>query len=49
MLYEEVAFIAYHFHWDLDLIMTLEHGDRRRFIEQISNLNQRANEEATRG
>jgi hypothetical protein len=39
-----VAFIAYHFHWPHDQIMHLEHGDRRRWVQQISALNQRINE-----
>lgn len=43
-LTEEMAFIAYHFHWPQTEIMDLEHRDRRRWVEQISLLNQRANE-----
>jgi hypothetical protein len=43
-LTEEVAFIAYHFHWPHDQIMNLEHRDRRRWVSQISALNQRMNE-----
>jgi hypothetical protein len=43
-LNEEVAFIAYHFHWPHDQIMNLEHRDRRRWVSQISTLNQRINE-----
>jgi hypothetical protein len=43
-LHEEVAFIAYHFHWPLDQIMALEHSDRRQWVEQISNINQQMNE-----
>ncbi|MGB9940956.1 DUF6760 family protein [Methanosarcina sp.] len=39
-LYEEVAFIAYHFHWPLEEIMTLEHRDRQRWCEEISKINQ---------
>ena len=27
-LYEEVAYVAYHFHWSLDEILDLEHPDR---------------------
>ena len=41
---EEVAYIAYHFHWTMDSILDLEHRDRRDWVAQISNLNQRANE-----
>ncbi|MFN8499776.1 MAG: DUF6760 family protein [Anaerolineae bacterium] len=45
-LFEEVAFIAYHFHWSLTDILNLEHGDRHRFIEQISAINRQMNEDA---
>jgi uncharacterized protein DUF6760 len=44
-LYEEVAFVAYHFHWPLDQVMALEHADRRRWVEEISAINRRLNEE----
>ncbi len=43
-LYEEVAFVAYHFHWALNDILNLEHGDRQRFVEEISAINRRMNE-----
>jgi hypothetical protein len=29
-LYEEVAFIAYHFHWSQNDILNLEHTTRQR-------------------
>ena len=41
-LYEEVAYVAYHFHWSLDAILDLEHPDRRRFVDQINRMNARA-------
>lgn len=37
-LHEEVAYLAYHFHWSLDQILDLEHGDRLRYIGQIARL-----------
>ncbi|MEQ8439301.1 MAG: hypothetical protein RIB65_17555 [Ilumatobacter fluminis] len=40
-LYEEVAYVAYHFHWDLDQILDLEHGVRHQFIDQIGSINER--------
>src|SRR5262249_39942845 len=46
-LFEEVAFVAYHFHWPLADILALEHGDRQRFIDQISAINKRMNEDYT--
>jgi hypothetical protein len=46
-LFEEVAFIAYHFHWRLEDILNLEHEDRQTFIDEISAINKRMNETPT--
>lgn len=46
MLYEEVAFIAYHFHWEPDAIFQLEHSERRKWVGEISSINQRMNEKS---
>lgn len=43
-LYEEVAFIAYHFHWPHDEVMALEHAERRRWVEEVSRINSAINE-----
>jgi Family of unknown function (DUF6760) len=43
-LYREVAYVAYHFHWEHDRVMTLEHADRRRWVSEIADLNRRASE-----
>lgn len=40
-LYEEVAYVAYHFHWGLNDILDLEHPVRRRFAEEIGRINNR--------
>ncbi len=40
-LYEEVAYIAYHFHWSLDQILELEHRERHKWVREISKINQR--------
>ena len=45
-LFEEIAYIAYHFHWPLDEILDLEHPLRRRFVEEIAEINRRRSEEA---
>jgi hypothetical protein len=47
-LYEEVAFIAYHFHWGYETVLELEHRERRRWAEEISRINRRLSEEAGR-
>lgn len=44
-LVEEVAFIAFHFHWAHDEVMHMEHRDRRRWVAEISAINQRMNEQ----
>ena len=45
-LYEEVAFVAYHFHWPHETILNLEHAERRRWVQEISALNERINSNA---
>ncbi|MGC5020956.1 DUF6760 family protein [Micromonospora sp. DT47] len=40
-LHEEVAYVAYHFHWSLDEILDLEHPDRRRYVDEIARINTR--------
>ncbi|HSB52641.1 MAG TPA: DUF6760 family protein [Dissulfurispiraceae bacterium] len=47
-LYEEVAFIAYHFHWSHEAIMRMEHRDRQRWVEEISAINRRMSGEKER-
>lgn len=45
-IYEEVAFIAYHFHWGREEIMNMEHRERRRWCDEISKVNKKINEGA---
>ena len=42
-LYEEMAFIAHHFHWSHSDLMQLDHGERRRWCREISAINRRLN------
>ncbi|HYN44626.1 MAG TPA: DUF6760 family protein [Candidatus Limnocylindrales bacterium] len=44
-IYEEVAFIAFHFHWSYEDIMNMEHRERQRWIEEISRINRELNGE----
>ncbi len=44
-LFEEVAYVAYHFHWSLDSILDLEHPIRRRFVDEIGRIDRRLTEE----
>ena len=43
-LFEEVAYVAYHFHWSFEELLDLEHPVRRMFVEEIDRLNQRTAE-----
>ena len=43
-LFEEVAYVAYHFHWSLEELLDLEHPVRRRFVAEIDQLNRRLEE-----
>lgn len=43
-LFEEVAFIAYHFHWPYDQIMGLDHKERQRWVSEVAQINKRLNE-----
>ena len=40
-LFAEAAELAYHFHWPLGTILDLEHGDRRRFLEEAEAISRR--------
>jgi len=47
-LYEEAAYLAYHFHWSYHEIMNLEHWQRKVWCEEISKINIKRNEELNR-
>jgi hypothetical protein len=44
-LHEEVAFVAYHFHWSQAEIVAMEHAERRQWVGEISAINRKANGE----
>lgn len=46
-LAEEVAYIAYHFHWPQQEIMQMEHRERQQWVNEIARINQRLNSETT--
>lgn len=45
-LTEEVAFLAYYFHWPQAEILSMEHLDRRQWVQEISTINRRVNGES---
>jgi len=44
-LNEEVAYIAYHFHWPHTEVLALEHHARLTWVKEISKINLRLNEQ----
>jgi len=37
-LYEEVAYVAYHFGWSREEILDLEHPERQEYVARIARL-----------
>ena len=48
-LWEEISFLAFHLHWDLDRLLSLEHADRQRLLSSVSAMNQQTWELAAMG
>lgn len=40
----EVAYLAYHLHWPLDEILSMEHQERHMWIKEVSEINKKINE-----
>jgi hypothetical protein len=45
-LHEEVAYIAFHLHWPLGEILGLEHGERGKWVAEITKINRRLDEQS---
>ncbi|HRE88877.1 MAG TPA: hypothetical protein PK095_07005 [Myxococcota bacterium] len=43
-IYQEVAYIAYHFHWAIDDVLAMEHRERQIWVREISEINREINE-----
>ena len=43
-LFEEVAYLAYYFHWPHDQIMGMEHRERLQWVAEIARINRAINE-----
>ena len=43
-LFEEVAYLAYYFHWPHDQIMGMEHPERLQWVAEIARINRAINE-----
>ena len=45
-LYDEMAYLAYHFHWPYGEIMQMDHRERQRWIDEVIAINTRLNSAA---
>jgi len=45
----EVAFVAYYLHWSYDEVMSMDHNERGRWVEEASRINRRLNETNNEG
>ena len=43
-LHEEVAYLAFHFHWSHQEVLRLDHRERQRWVAEVARINQRLNE-----
>ena len=42
-LSEEVAYLAYYFHWPYAQIMNMDHRERRHWAREVARINERIN------
>jgi hypothetical protein len=44
-LFEEVAYVAYHFHWPYNQILEMEHRERQQWVTEIAKINRQLSED----
>ena len=42
-IFKEVAFIAYHFHWERESLLDMSHRERHAWVKEISAINEKIN------
>ena len=40
--WDEITYLAYHLHWDVEQLLDLEHDDRLMLVGKVADLNRRA-------
>jgi hypothetical protein len=43
-IFKEVAFLAYHFHWGREELLTMSHKERHRWVKEVSDINEKINQ-----
>lgn len=44
-LREEVAYLAYHFHWSYDQVMQMDHRERQQWVDEVAKINRSQSQE----
>ncbi|MFP2928736.1 DUF6760 family protein [Pyxidicoccus sp. 3LG] len=44
-MFEEVAFLSRYLHWPYAQVMSMDHRERQRWVSEVSQLNERMNEQ----
>jgi hypothetical protein len=47
-LFEEVAYLSSYLHWPYDQVMSIDHRERRRWVAEVSRMNEQLNEQWAR-
>ena len=42
-IFKEVAFLAYHFHWDRETLVAMTHKERHQWVKEVSEINDKIN------
>ena len=42
-IFKEVAFVAYHFHWDRETCLQMTHKERHQWVKEVSEINDKIN------
>lgn len=45
-MFQEVAYLAYYFHWPHSEIMDLNHLERLQWVNEVARINRKLNESA---
>jgi hypothetical protein len=43
-LFQEIAYISYHFHWPLETVLDMEHEERHIWLREIARINREIND-----
>ena len=42
-IFEEVAYIGRYLHWPYDQVMGMNHGERQRWVAEVTRMNEKLN------